>query len=233
MKAVILAAGRGIRLGSVIPKTLTRLCTGEPILGRLLTEVARHVRLEDVFVVVGFGSQLVMEAFPDVTFVYNKDFASTNTAASMLLALQRIDDDVLTLNGDLVLRAGLLEKLVRSPTSAMQVTRSIVGDEEVKYLLDETGYISAVSKELRGGIGEAVGANLIRHRDLAAVIAGLQQCEPHDYFERGFEVALGTATPVRFAPVFADANDCVEVDFPADLVRSGELLRSWNPDVSG
>ena len=225
MKAVILAAGRGSRLRSVVPKTLTRLSTDETILGRLLSELPDHMRIHDVLVVVGYGAQLVMDTYPDVTFVYNPAFATTNTASSLLRALQRVDDDVITLNGDLVLRPGLLGRLVSAGRSGMLVTTGSVADEEMKYQLDADGCICAVSKEVRGGLGEAVGANVIARADIPRVIEGLRRCTDRDYFERGFEHAI--AAGVRFVPIHADANDCIEVDFPADLSRSAELLRSW------
>jgi L-glutamine-phosphate cytidylyltransferase len=225
MHAVILAAGRGTRLGSAVPKTLSRLATGETILGRQLTELARHLPIGDVMVVVGYGAQVVMENFSDATYVYNPSFLQENTARSLLRALRRLDDDVVMLNGDLVFRSGSLDALVKCPTSAMLVNRATVGEEEMKYRLDESGHVAAVSKQLADGAGEAVGANLITHTDLPMLVHALEQCAIGDYFERGFELAI--ADGLRFVPVLLGADDCVEIDFPEDLARSGELLRRW------
>src|SRR5262249_5699518 len=135
MRAAILAAGRGSRLGSVIPKALSRLANGQTILGRQLQELGRHLPVEHVFVVIGYGCQIMMNAYPDPTFVFNPAFADENTAGSLRRVLRRIDDDVLILNGDLVFRRGALEPLLRSPESAMLVVEGPVGDEEMKYRL--------------------------------------------------------------------------------------------------
>jgi choline kinase len=225
MRAIVLAAGRGTRLNSAIPKTLTRLASGETILGRQLAELEHHMRIDEVLVVVGYGCQLVMENFPGATYVYNPSYASENTAKSMARALSRLDDDVITLNGDLVFRSGMLDQLIACPTSGAAVNRAPVGDEEMKYVVAPSGHITAISKQVSGGAGEAVGANLIRRHDVPNVLRGLQACADLDYFERGFELAIGSG--VRFAPVVIGDDDCVEIDFPGDLIRSGELLRRW------
>ena len=70
-----------------------------------------------------------------------------------------------------------------------------------------------------GGLGEAVGINLIGGKDKAALIRQLEACEDQDYFERGIELAIAhdgvEVTPVDISDLFA-----VEVDFEGDLERA-------------
>ena len=57
--------------------------------------------LDDINVVVGFKKDLIMERFPELTYIYNPFFDQTNTSKSLLKALRKNrDKSVLWLNGD-------------------------------------------------------------------------------------------------------------------------------------
>ena len=90
-QVVILAAGLGTRLGRPHPKPLTQLRSGESIMRRAVDSL-RTAYGDDVFVtaVVGFKLDLVIEAMPDISFVYNEVYDSTNTSKSLLKALQAL-----------------------------------------------------------------------------------------------------------------------------------------------
>ena len=57
MKAIILAAGVGRRLGRQMPKSLIRLGNGKTILAHQLNGLLRLFRPQDITVVVGFNHQ--------------------------------------------------------------------------------------------------------------------------------------------------------------------------------
>jgi len=90
LQVVILAAGMGTRLGRDHPKPLTPLQDGRSILQRQLDGLRTVLGAEvPITAVVGFRCEMVMQAAPDLTFVYNPDFASTNTSKSLLRALTK------------------------------------------------------------------------------------------------------------------------------------------------
>ena len=70
MRAVILAAGIGSRLGNPFPKSLSMIPGRERILGRQI-RILRKFGVREIFVVVGFKKELIMEEFPQVYFRYN------------------------------------------------------------------------------------------------------------------------------------------------------------------
>ncbi|BAH73474.1 NTP transferase domain-containing protein [Solidesulfovibrio magneticus] len=67
MKAIILAAGVGSRLGKPFPKALSQLPSGETIMGRQI-RILRENGLSEIIVVVGFKMALLMEHFPSVLY---------------------------------------------------------------------------------------------------------------------------------------------------------------------
>jgi CDP-glycerol glycerophosphotransferase len=228
VQAVILAAGMGTRLGRSTPKPLTALRDGRTIQRRQLDGLREAFGDDvDITVVVGYASELLMQASPDVRFAYNPDYATTNTSKSLLRALTCCRDaGVLWVNGDVVFDPAILEHvlaLVRADESFVCVDTSTVADEEVKYTLDEHGFIRELSKTVVGGLGEAVGINYVAAADKPALVEHLMACEDQDYFERGIETAIALEG-LRFRPVDISTFSAVEVDFESDLARADALF---------
>lgn len=228
VQVVILAAGMGTRLGKPWPKPLTPLVDGRSILQQQLENV-RSVFGDSarISIVVGFKLEMIMEAHPDVSFIYNEAYDQTNTSKSLLKALRASHESgVLWLNGDVVFDARVLERVkerIQSERSFVCVNTSAVGEEEVKYTVDADGNIKSLSKKVVAALGEAVGINFISKDHKAALLDGLVTCEDNDYFERGIEIAIEKASigiePVDISDLFA-----VEVDFQADLDRANSQI---------
>lgn len=226
MKVIILAAGKGSRLGNPKqPKPLTPLADGKSILEHQLENIAAILPLDNVLVVVGYRKELIMDTFPGLLFVYNAQYASENTSKSLLKALRKVDDDVLWLNGDVVFHPDILKKVKALGKTSMVVNVGQVGEEEVKYRLDNRGRICEVSKSVSEPKGEALGINFVQAKDVPLLMQGLESCQPNDYFEKGIEACIGKGMEVWSVPV--DQMQCTEVDFPEDLDRANRYLASW------
>ena len=159
LQVTVLAAGLGTRLARPWPKPLTRLDDGRSILGRQLDHVSAVLGPQvRATVVVGFKLELVMEAFPDVSYVYNEAFDRTNTSKSLLKALRvSHDGGVLWMNGDVVFDPSVLERvrpLLQADRSFVCVNTAAVGEEEVKYTVDDRGLVRELSKTVVDGLGE-------------------------------------------------------------------------------
>ena len=227
-QVVILAAGMGTRLARPLPKPLTELRDGRSIMKQqidnLKTAFGESYR---VMIVVGFKLEAIIERFPEATFVYNEFFDQTNTSKSLLKSLQASGDGgVLWLNGDVVFDPQVLVRVtefIESNQSFVVVNQSKVSDEEVKYTLDDSGFIAELSKQVVGGLGEAVGINFVASQDKAALIKRLIEVDDQDYFERGIELAIEN-DGLRFKAVDISDLYAVEIDFAEDLDRANELF---------
>jgi len=228
IQAVILAAGMGTRLGRPFPKPLTPLSDGRTIMEQQIDNL-RQVFGADVRIttVVGFKLDLILEAFPDVTYIYNEAYDQTNTNRSLLKALRlSTDGGVLWMNGDVVFDPQVLKKvsdLMEADTSFIFVDTAVVGDEEVKYTVDDDGYVDELSKQVVNARGEAVGINFVSASDKPTLIDRLSECSDADYFERGIELAISHDS-MRVIPVDIGEFFAVEVDFEEDLTRANEYL---------
>ena len=229
IQVVILAAGMGTRLGKPWPKPLTELSDGRSIMQQQMENV--HTVFGDkarITAVVGFKLEMIMEAHPEASFVYNEVYDQTNTSKSLLRALRASQESgVLWLNGDVVFDHKVLERVadrIAADKSFVCVNTSATAEEEVKYTVDANGHIKELSKTVKSALGEAVGINFISSREKADVITQLDACGEQDYFERGLELAIEKhglqMEPIDISDLFA-----VEVDFQDDLDRANRGLK--------
>jgi choline kinase len=176
---------------------------------------------------VGFKKDLIMESFPDITYIYNQLFDQTNTSKSLLKALKKNHrEPVLWLNGDVVFDSDIIKELmptILANKSFVCVNTQKVGDEEVKYTLDSQGYINELSKKVKNGAGEAVGINFISSKDINTLIARLEDCADNDYFERGIEMAI-EKDAMKVSAIDISKFRCMEIDFKEDLDNANKLF---------
>jgi len=228
IQVVILAAGMGTRLSRPLPKPLTELKDGRSIMQQqvdnLKTAFGADYRLTTV---VGFKLEAIIERFPEATYVYNELYDQTNTSKSLLKALKASGDgSVLWMNGDVVFDPEVLKRVtpeIEADHSFVVVNTAKVSDEEVKYTLDDAGFINQLSKTVVGGLGEAVGINHVSSTDKAKLIARLEEVGDQDYFERGIEVGIEKDS-LRFKAIDISDLYAIEVDFDEDLARANELF---------
>lgn len=114
---IVLAAGKGTRMRSDLPKVLHPL--GGKALVQHVVDTARQVGGENILLVVGHGAEKVEQtmAAPDVRFVLQAEQLGTGHAVQQALPHLRDDATVLILYGDVPLtREDTLKKLVARVT---------------------------------------------------------------------------------------------------------------------
>ena len=113
MRAIILAAGSGLRLGQHtkdIPKALLDL-NGKSILERQISLLRQH-GINEIFVVTGY--QREKHTLKDIEYIFNPRYAETEQLASMMVARTKISDDVLIIFGDIVFDEQILQQILVS-----------------------------------------------------------------------------------------------------------------------
>lgn len=224
MKVIILSAGLGSRLNKGHPKCLTLLSNGRSIMQHQIKGLLRYVDIDDIYVVVGFKKELIMEAFPELTYIYNDYFDTTNTSKSLLKGLRKVQgDSVLWINGDVVFDHRVIGHVIAEQHSVMAVNTSSVGNEEVKYLTAKDGSIVQVSKDVKNALGESLGINKLCAEDVPLLINHLGKCKDSDYFEKAIETAI--CAGLKIYPIDVCDLLCTEIDFMEDLEKVNEQLK--------
>ena len=105
MRVIILAAGQGFLLDGMVKCLVRAPHDGRTLLEKAVEAFAGH----QITVVVGYRAVAVMEAFPELDFVYNPDWATTNNSHSLGLALG--DEPAYVASSDLVFEPALVREL--------------------------------------------------------------------------------------------------------------------------
>lgn len=106
-QVIILAAGKSLQLDGINKALLRHPVTGKTILDYAI----RAFPGKKITVVVGFRAIQIMQAYPQLNFVYNPDWALTNNAMSLALALN--EQPTYVLSGDIFLAPELIQRLDR------------------------------------------------------------------------------------------------------------------------
>ncbi|WP_437479003.1 phosphocholine cytidylyltransferase family protein [Sorangium sp. So ce1014] len=118
MKAVIIGAGRGSRLRHLteeLPKTLVPIL-GRPMLDSILDALAAGgFKRSDVVFVCGYKADVIRAAYPDLTYVENRDWEQNNILLSLLCAREHLEGGFVSTYADIVYRPEIVADLVRSP----------------------------------------------------------------------------------------------------------------------
>lgn len=222
MKAVILAAGVGSRLGNILPKCLIEFPNKKTILARQI-ELLREIGIKEIIVVVGFKKEIIMEKYPHVVYIYNPFYHMTNTSKSLMVALESInDDDVIWINGDVFLEAEVLRRIYSKKGNIITVNKSQCGAEEVKYKTNRYDQITEISKNVLEAEGEALGVNKISKKGFTVFLESLRECDDNDYFEKAVEISIGKG--IDFFPIDISDCKCIEIDFKKDLKTTKKIF---------
>jgi choline kinase len=253
MRAIILAAGRGNRLGPLgdrLPKCLLRF-GGESLLERHLAGL-RALAVREVGVVIGHRAGDVitelhrLAAWTRPAVLYNPDFERGSVVSlSAASALLEGGGDVLVMDADVLYDPAVLERVVRAPGNRFLLDRNFddTGGEAVKLCVRD-GSLVELRKALPADLvydfaGESVGffrfdesmSRALAARTAAYVAAG-RGGEPHEEAIRD----LLLEAPSRFAYEDVTGLPWIEIDFPEDVARAEReilpRLRSHRPGAS-
>jgi len=240
MKAIILSAGQGSRLGHMVddrPKCLIDF-TGRTLLDRQLdTLEANGVR--EAVVVTGFHDELVQGAIaarnggPAVRTIFNPFYKVADNTGSLYMAREELSGDCLVWNGDTLVSNALMSRVVGNERSGISVTidRKESYDEDDMKVVEEKGRLKAIGKRLKEGVNaESIGL-------LAFRSGGAERFR--DAIERAMRTPEGTTIwYLRVINHIAQTDDVWtldiageewgEVDFPPDVERARELTAGWD-----
>ena len=147
----VLAAGRGTRMKSALPKVLHPVC-GTPMAGHVI-EAARCLRPASIAVVVGHEGQRVRDALAaaDLTFVDQPDLLGTADAVARCRESLGGCETVLVVNGDQPLTTTELLQAVLDGRGAAPMAFATC-------TLDDAGRLGRVARDSHGAVSAIVEA---------------------------------------------------------------------------
>jgi len=157
----------------------------------------------------------------NIRFVENPRYEHSNTVYSLWLAIRYVNDDFFYINGDVVFRPDLLDRLAEEEgDGVLGVVGKHCGKEEVKVVVEDSRLVD-IGKDISRErcFGEFIGVALFRESMLKLFNKSLHNLvEERGLVNEYFEAALAAITGKVVLRV-ADISDipCIEIDFPKDL----------------
>ena len=116
MKAIILAAGMGTRLGKYtenLPKCMLNF-NGKPLIQHQV-ETLQNAGITDISIVRGYNAEKIQ--IPEVKYYHYPYYASTNMVETLFCAEKELDDsdDVLVCYADILYEPYIVQKVLESP----------------------------------------------------------------------------------------------------------------------
>jgi choline kinase len=241
MKAIILSAGQGSRLGHLVddkPKCLIDF-NGRTLLDRQLDALEANGVAEAV-VVTGFHDELVNEAIerrsggPRVRTIYNPFYKVADNTGSLFMAREELAGDCLVWNGDTLVSRALMARVVGNDRSGICVTidrKDSYDEDDMKVVAAGDGRLRAIGKRISEGVNaESIG--LLAFRSGGA-----------ERFREAIERAMRTpeGTTIWYLRVIhhlaqngevwtldINGEEWGEVDFPADVENARVLTARWD-----
>jgi choline kinase len=240
MKAIILSAGQGSRLGHLVddrPKCLIDF-NGRSLLDRQLDTLGAN-GIGDAVVVTGFHDELVQAAIaersggPAVRTIYNPFYKVADNTGSLYMAREELAGDCLVWNGDTLVSNALMARVVANerPGICVTIDRKDSYDDDDMKVVEEAGRLKAIGKRLKDRVtAESIG--------LLAFRAGGAELF-RENIERAMRTPEGTTIwYLRVINQIAQTDDVWtldiqgeewgEVDFPPDVERARELTAAWD-----
>ena len=111
MKAIIVAAGTGSRLGELAkdaPKSLLNV-NGQSILERQIS-VFKKFGISDITVIIGPHTEKF--TFKNISFIQDKNYLEHDILSSLMLARSIMHDDIIISYGDVIFDEHVLQSLI-------------------------------------------------------------------------------------------------------------------------
>ncbi len=242
MKAIILSAGQGSRLGHLTddrPKCLIEF-GGKSLLDRQLDTLIAN-GIDEVVVVTGFRDDQIEASLakriggPKVRTVFNPFYKVADNLGSLFVARHELVGDVLVWNGDTLVSDELMQRVVANRGQVgICVTidrKDRYDDDDMKVVVGDDGRLRAIGKRIAEGVNaESIGLLAFRG-------GGAERFA--DAIERAMRTSEGTtiwylrvihhlAQNSEVWTLDISGEEWGEVDFPEDLASAEALARSWD-----
>ena len=234
VRAAVLAAGRGIRMGSDRPKTLVPVGERDPLLHYLLAGL-KSAGIDDLIVATGYRAAEVREFVTaewgegNLTFVFNARYSSWGNFHSVRVVLDQSPGfDLLVVNSDVVVHPDVFRRVVEKEGDlvlAVEERRNLdTEDMRVELRGDRVRAIGKNLKVVRSH-GEFDGVSLIRTRAARAFLDVATNWEWRSsttgYYEDAYNAIL---TQVDARAALVQPGEYAEVDTPEDLAAAEAVI---------
>ena len=240
MQAIIMAAGKGSRLGNLTagkPKSFAELK------GRKLIEynlkLLEQFHVDEIILVTGYQSEQFEELVKDrknIKIVYNPFYEMVNVLGSFYMGMEALQEDFIYLHADTICEPAIFERLVSLEADIVLPIDYGKCDEEAMKVRSEHGRIVQITKQMPCDMadGEFIGMAAFRKNVILALQEKTRQLMKEKAFDAYFEGAIQKlideeAFKIKGVPV--DGAFWAEIDFMEDYKRAALQMPESMADI--
>ena len=251
LKAIILAAGIGSRLGMLTndkPKCMLKLF-GETLIERQI-KIFRSYNINDITIVTGHKGELI--DIPDINYIKNKNYETTNMNESLFCALKPSSDPILVTYSDIIFEQKIIQQMleftgdiglaVNLNWKKYYQNRNMHPLSEAENVLVENGKILQIRKNISKSlenqqIGEFLGIMMLSSEHVKILL------ERYSYLKKNHVGAFHNSSSLSNAyitdmlqeiincgvavnPIFTEGKWC-EIDTPEDLKNAEKSINKF------
>lgn len=250
-KAIILAAGKGNRLGELtknLPKCLLEACNANSLIDYSLKSL-KDAGIKKVTVVVGFEAERLKAYLEtkwkksfNLEFIFNDKYSEFNNIYSALIAKDIWDDETVLLNSDIIYNPKILTSLAMT----VKITKGKISylviddgkdliDEDMKVVIDEENFIRNINKKLHieESFGEYIGIAFLSGDERKKFIQSLEKLVSLGKTDLYYEDAIAEVVKNgKILPFSTNGLLWTEVDTEEDLNRARLIAKELESTVS-
>lgn len=239
IRAIILSAGQGRRLLPLTentPKCLLSVAD-KPVLAWQI-DALLAVGVNDITVITGFQVAQVeallrqqYASYPKIKILFNPFYEVADNLASCWIARGEMDSDFLILNGDTVIEAALLDKVLNSPTAPITLSVDFKDNydaDDMKVQLNADGWVQQVSKIVppHQVNAESIGLIYFRGEGVQAFRQAVEEALRHPAELKSWYLSIVDKLAKQHQVNSCSINGLrwCEIDFIEDLSRAGIIF---------
>lgn len=240
MQAIIMAAGKGSRLGSLTagrPKSFAEI-RGKKLIEYNLALLERY-GIENILIVTGYCSEAFEALVQDrknIRLVYNPFYEMVNVLGSFYMGMEALQEDFIYLHADTICEPAIFERLVSLEADVVLPIDYGTCDEEAMKVRSEAGKIVQITKQMPCDMadGEFIGMAAFRREVIPALQEKTRQLMKEKAFDAYFEGAIQRLIDeetFRIKGVPVDGAFWAEIDFMEDYKRAAVKMPESMADL--
>ena len=229
MQAIIMAAGKGSRLGSLTENRPKAFLEIEGIKLIEYNIALLHVcGVKDIIVVTGYENKQFEELVREIDgirCVYNPFYEMVNVLGSFYMGQEYLTEDTVYMHADTLCSVDIIKDMLKEKGDMVLPVDFKVCDEEAMKVQTKDGYITEISKEIpcESGEGEFIGIAKISKNILPdlklSVKKMMEEKQFGSYFEGAIQDLIGIGK-YDFKVLSTKERFWGEIDFEEDYKRA-------------
>lgn len=236
MIGIILAAGRGSRLGNISknkPKSFINIFKQKKIIEYQIS-VLKKINVEKIIIVIGYKKEFFYKKFSKdkkIILVINKDWNKSNVLHSFYKVINHLDDDFIFVHADSIVDIKLYKMFLKSKNSTLPFKQKEKYPEEDMKLYIKNKKILLTKRNIYNlkPKGEFLGIAFFKRKLVNEFKIKLQLLKKNKKYSSLFFEDLINKISKKYIIDIKNIGKLryVEIDFPEDLIEAKKLFKKY------